>query len=641
MTVKDSLTGGESTRIRLLSESVSRRIAAGEVIDRPYSVVRELLDNAIDASASSISLHLEAGGIGKIICSDNGGGMGLEDLKICFLPHATSKITDVEDLYSLRTMGFRGEALSSLAACSRLEILSRPEGSTRGNRLKVLSGKIVSLGEDRAAPGTTVTVEDLFYSLPGRKKFLKSPGSEGTLCKTAFLEKALPFPEIEFRFFSDGAMKHFLPGGTLKDRVVQAFPRVLDPGLVYQWEGRRDEMAYSLVASGPSLYRRDRRYIQVYVNHRRITEYSLIQAVEYGFRDILPGGCFPYAFVFIQVPPDKVDFNIHPSKKEVRFRDLPGIHHQLVQAIHENLDSFAKNSLTYTDRAGSQGRFFQEEGDFSTLSPGASSHASSGSVPFRSIQDGRRPSGFPGHDSSPAGGSYRPPGYDSSPAGGSYRPPASSAGGEPFPLHRREELAPLPGPAEIPGETRAADAPLPGSFRYLGQVLDLFLVAQKDDTVYLIDQHAAHERILYDEAEKLWSRPQELLVPYVLELSPEQEKSIQGAREEYEKLGFTFQKEEGGIWQITAMPSLCEGYEEETVSHLLESGGNWRELKKKLHATVACKKAVKDGTVLDSTTARNLVERAFALPVPRCPHGRPVWFTLSRAELYRLVGRDF
>ena len=627
MTVKDSLSGGESTRIRLLSESVSRRIAAGEVIDRPYSVVRELLDNAIDASASSISLHLEAGGIGRIVCSDNGTGMGLEDLKLCFLPHATSKITDVDDLYSLKTMGFRGEALSSLAACSRLEILSRPEGSTRGNRLKILSGKIVSLGEDRAAPGTTVTVEDLFYSLPGRKKFLKSPGSEGTLCKTAFLEKALPFPEMEFRFFSDGTMKHFLPAGTLKDRIIHAFPRNLDPGLVHQWEGQRDEMGYALVASGPSLYRRDRRYIQIYVNHRRITEYSLIQAVEHGFRDILPGGCFPYAFVFLQVPPDKVDFNIHPSKKEVRFRDLPGIHHQLVQAIHENLDSFARNSLTYTDRSGSQGRFFQEEGNFVPPSPKASPPVSSDNLPFRSNQDGRRPFDFPGHGSSPGGGSYRGP--------------ASPAGGESFPLHRREELAPLPGPGELHPETPVADSTLPGSFRYLGQVLDLFLVAQKDDTVYLIDQHAAHERILYDEAEKLWSRPQELLVPHILELSPEQESAIQGSREDYERLGFSFQKEEGGTWQITAMPSLCEGYEEETVTHLLEAGGNWRELKKKLHAAVACKKAVKDGTVLDSITARNLVERAFALPVPRCPHGRPVWFTLSRTELYRLVGRAF
>jgi DNA mismatch repair protein MutL len=616
MTVKNSLSGGESTRIRLLSESVSRRIAAGEVIDRPYSVVRELLDNALDASATAISLHLDAGGIGKIVCSDNGTGMESEDLKLCFLPHATSKITDVEDLYSLETMGFRGEALSSLAACSRLEILSRPAGSTRGNRLKVLSGKIVSLGEDRAAPGTTVTVEDLFYSLPGRKKFLKSPGAEGNLCKTAFLEKALPFPEIEFRFFSDGVMKNYLSAGTLKERVVQAFPRVLDASLIHQWEGEKDELGYSMVASGPSLYRRDRRYIQIYINNRRITEYSLIQAVEYGFRDILPGGCFPYAFVFLRVPPDKVDFNIHPSKKEVRFRDLPGIHHQLVQGIHENLESFAKNSLTYTDRSGNQGHFFQEKEGFLSPSQNTPPPSAREDEVYRSIRDSRHNSFDHAH-----------PGDRVS-----------------FPLHRKAELSPLPGSSELrPEQDRESitDRSPQENFRYLGQVLDLFLVAQKDDTVYLIDQHAAHERILYDEAEKLWSRPQELLVPYVLELSPDQEKSLTTARDEYEKLGFLFQKEEEGLWQITAMPSLCEGFEEETVTHILESGGNWRELKKKLHATVACKKAIKDGTVLDDITARSLVEKAFALQVPRCPHGRPVWFTLSRSELYRLVGRDF
>lgn len=208
-------------------------------------MVRELLDNAIDSSADTIRLDIDNGGIGGIRCGDNGIGMSLEDLKLCYLPHATSKIHEVEDLYNLKTMGFRGEALASLAACSRLEILSRPRKGGSAARLKIMGGKVVSLGEDRGGEGTVVSVEDLFYSLPGRKKFLKSPGSEGTLCKTAFLEKALPFPEIAFRYFNDGKLKVFLPPGNLKDRVVQSYPRILDAGLIHLWEGEKEDLGYS------------------------------------------------------------------------------------------------------------------------------------------------------------------------------------------------------------------------------------------------------------------------------------------------------------------------------------------------------------------------------------------------------------
>ena len=353
MTDTNAPGGNKSPKIRLLQDQVARRIAAGEVIERPYSVIRELLDNAVDSAADAIRLDIDNGGLSSIRCSDNGIGMGMEDLKLCCLPHATSKITEVEDLSSLTTMGFRGEALASLAACSRLDILSRPKKASTAARLKVTGGKIISFGEDRGGEGTVVSVEDLFFSLPARKKFLKSPGSEGTLCRNAFLEKALPFPKIGFRYFSDGTMKTVLPPGNLKDRIIHAYPRTLEANLIHLWQGQKEDLKYFLVASGPSLYRRDRRYVHIYVNRRRVNEYALIQAVEYAFREILPGGCFPYAFVFLTVPPSSVDFNIHPAKKEVRFRDLPGIHKLLVEAIRENLDVLTGQRITVPQKLNS------------------------------------------------------------------------------------------------------------------------------------------------------------------------------------------------------------------------------------------------------------------------------------------------
>ena len=633
MSEKDSPRGGGSSKIRLLRESVARRIAAGEVIDRPYSAVRELLDNAIDSGADTIRLDLENGGIGAIRCGDNGGGMNREDLELCFLPHATSKISEVDDLYSLKTMGFRGEALSSLAACSRLEILSRPFDAPSAWRLKVLGGKTVSLDEDRGGEGTTVSVEDLFYSLPGRKKFLKSPGSEGTLCKNAFIEKSLPFPEIEFRYFADGKLKLFLPRGNLKDRAVQAYPRLLDPKLVHLFEGKREELGYSIAATGPSLYRRDRRYIQIYVNRRRVTEYALTQAVEYGFRDILPGGCFPYAFIFLDVPPAAVDFNIHPSKKEVRFRDLPGIHKLLVETIHHHLadltgrrmDGFGRmDRLSPSDEAAGprdQGTERPEQGELSLPDsafprPPRRGYADSVSSAGWSAESSRRNLGT---------GEY-------------------GSRTEAVPFKRwQNELSPMPVlEGEITGGG-AEDSTDPGGrgFRYMGQIMNLFLLAEKGDSLYLIDQHAAHERILYDEAENLWSRSQELLVPLIMDFDAAEERVFESRLEEYHKLGFTFSKEGEGRWQMLTLPSLCDGMEDEIVPFFTETRGDVKELKKKLHATISCRRAVKDGEVLDSVTARELVRKTFELNVPRCPHGRPVWFTLSREELYRLVGRDF
>ncbi|MCF7949083.1 MAG: DNA mismatch repair endonuclease MutL, partial [Spirochaetia bacterium] len=322
-------------RIHLLRDSVAQKIAAGEVIDRPFSVVRELLDNAIDSGADSIDLYIEGGGIRRIRVLDNGSGMDREDLELCYKPHATSKISAVGDIYNLHTLGFRGEALASVAACAKLTITSAPV-SAEPHTLEVRNGSPIRLELSRGTQGTVVDVSDLFYAMPGRRKFLKSPGAETSACTRTFIEKALPFPDISFRLFTDDQLKLYLPAADLQKRIAAAYPNQVDPSFLNSVEEEAGRFKIKGLLASPAIHRRDRRNIQVYVNRRRIQEFSLVQAVHYAYEQLLPGGSFPVAFIFLEIDPELVDFNIHPAKREVRINNLPEIHHQLVHTLQEH-----------------------------------------------------------------------------------------------------------------------------------------------------------------------------------------------------------------------------------------------------------------------------------------------------------------
>src|SRR6056297_1745713 len=324
-------------RIHLLRDSVAQKIAAGEVIDRPFSVVRELLDNAIDSGADSIDLYIEGGGIRRIRVLDNGSGMDREDLELCYKPHATSKISAVGDIYNLHTLGFRGEALASIAACAKLSITSAPEEG-EPYTLEVRNGSPIRLELSRGTQGTVVDVSDLFYAMPGRRKFLKSPGAETSACTRTFIEKALPFPDISFRLFTDDQLKLYLPAADLQKRIAAAHPNQVDPRFLNLVEEEAGRFKIKALLSSPAIHRRDRRNIQVYVNRRRIQEFSLVQAVHYAYEQLLPGGSFPVAFVFLEIDPELVDFNIHPAKREVKIKNLPEIHHQLVHTLKSHLN---------------------------------------------------------------------------------------------------------------------------------------------------------------------------------------------------------------------------------------------------------------------------------------------------------------
>jgi DNA mismatch repair protein MutL len=310
-------TSPSSHRIHFLKEKVYKKIAAGEVIERPFSVVRELLDNAIDAKSTEISVYIEKGGLELIRVMDNGSGMTKEDLEICFLPHTTSKIEENEDLYKIHTLGFRGEALASIGVCSNLEITSKTEETETAHQLIVKDGNLISLSESAGQKGTVVVVSKLFYNMPARKQFLKSVSSETRMCNSVLVEKAIAHPQNTFRLYVNKGLNHFFAPGNIQNRIETAYKHLVTPGTLDTITLSEKDFKATLVLASPNFYRRDRKLFQTFVNKRRIFEYSLFQAVEYAYSGYMPGGQFPIAFLFLDLNPSLVDFNIHPANKKL------------------------------------------------------------------------------------------------------------------------------------------------------------------------------------------------------------------------------------------------------------------------------------------------------------------------------------
>jgi len=556
----------EAPVIRILRDDVARKIAAGEVIDRPLSIVRELLDNSIDAGASSIDVFLEGGGISRVRVVDDGVGMGREDLKLCGKPHATSKIESEDDLLKVTSLGFRGEALSSVAVASRLEIVSARSGAEEtsiAHRLVVRGGALQSLEECPGKGGTSVDVSELFYNYPARRKFLRGVSTESAMCRSMFVDRALPHPSIAFRLFSEGELRLSLPPSTLRERVALSYGQFLVAGLLRESTVEGEGFTVRMVAGLPELRRRDRKLIQAFVNRRRVWEFSLIQAAEYAFSGHVPGGYHPAAFVFVEVDPALVDFNIHPAKKEVRFRNLPDVHRAVVAA----------------------GRKLLALQDLGAPEPVAS-------TPEREL-------------SLPAAPKERTPLADRQ------EPPARAGLG-----------------AEEP------------RIRFLGQVFGVFLVFELPDRLLLLDQHAAHERIIFERLAGREPAPQEMLFPLSFDVSNEEDGRIARTIGELRSLGMVLRRTGGRTWELTAVSedflTLGEGDLLEMLRAAGQGGEGWR---RDLLARAACRLAIKEGDPVDPVTARELCAKALGLESPRCPHGRPIWHEMSREELYRLVDR--
>ena len=618
--------------VKALNPETARKIAAGEVIDRPAAVIRELLDNAIDAGSSKVQVEISGGGIERIRVTDNGCGMSREDLAICTDTHTTSKISTAEDLLSLHSLGFRGEALSSIKAVSNLEITSTRSGPAAW---KLQLGKIFPA---RLNAGTVVQVENLFENFPARKQFLKRAAAETALCRTVFLDKALPHYTIEMRFITDGELRFLLPSTqSLRERCLAAFSFKEPETLFFEIEGNGEHFSFRIVLGSPDVVRSDKRAIMVFVNGRRITEFGLTQAIDYGGEGYFPNGGHPVAFLFLTVAPSRVDFNIHPAKKEARFQDYSAIHHAVSSAVgsfyrqhtvasllKEKYDPGLTRPLDF-QRGESDGNLKQQSGIQSEYGNRQDGYGSA----FRQIAaTAAVPYSAGGHIIPPPaamGTSFADEAWESisyAAATGSAAQGTASVASETAPY--------MQNPSDIP----------PADFKLLGQVAGTFIAVEKNDALYLIDQHAAHERIIFEQLQHNIGGVQELLIPYrIITSSEEDDAFIRKHRELLCKAGFALADEGAGVWQVTAVPARWTGTERDLIRDITGVRKNAGDILYQILASAACRAACKDHAILDPVTQQRIAAQAFELPEPICPHGRPIWIVLTREELFKRVKR--
>ena len=705
--------------VKALDPETARKIAAGEVIDRPAAVIRELLDNAIDAGASKVQVEISGGGIGRIRVTDNGCGMSREDLAICTDTHTTSKISTAEDLLSLRSLGFRGEALSSIKAVSDLEIISTRSGPAAW---KLQLGKILPA---RLHAGTVVQVENLFENFPARKQFLKRAAAETALCRTIFLDKALPHYRIEMRFIADGTLRFLLPPAqSLRERCLAAFSFKEPEALFFELEGSGEYFSFRIVLGSPDVVRSDKRAIMVFVNGRRITEFGLTQAIEYGSEGYFPNGGHPVAFLFLTVAPSRVDFNIHPAKKEARFQDYSALHHAVSSAVgsfyrqhtvasllKEKYDPSLTRPLDFkhggtapemgggsvqSDSApysawSEQNRLYAEalaqkhgatagaspqapRSDITAVKYGADKRAgataSSKADAYGAVRSGARSGAVhtgageqtnadaaadttarygKAHktEASPllaeygyGNGSAAPQAeHDKAPDGygSAFRQIAAAAAVN---HSAGERLIPSPAATGTAAYLQSPPDIPPADFKLLGQVAGTFIAVEKNDALYLIDQHAAHERIIFEQLRHNTGGAQELLIPYrIITSSEEDDAFIKKHQELLCQAGFALSDEGAGVWQVTAVPARWTGTERDLIRDITGVRKNADDILYQILASAACRAACKDHAILDPVTQQRIAAQAFELPEPICPHGRPIWIVLTREELFKRVKR--
>ena len=631
--------------VKELPGDTAGKIAAGEVIDRPNAVVRELIDNSLDAGATEISLEIQEGGSKKIRICDNGAGMTREDLEICWKPHTTSKISRAEDLLNISTLGFRGEALSSICAVSTMKITSvrnNEENSGTGNGAATAWNLETSFswknpGKENSAPmevinykispgrlekGTIIEIRGLFDNFPARKAFLKKPGAETLLCRQTFQEKALAWPQVAFSLTTDNKLRYLYPGKqSLLERTLSVTEPVEPASFFKEISETGDGFCFKIILGTREVVRKDKKDMMIFVNGRRIFDYGLIQAMDYGAEGFFPNGSHPFAYLFLEINPKYVDFNIHPAKKEIRIRNKGEIHHEISSAVRDFYKNLTLSNL-FPQKNGTEKESSPDSGTISIYGKSA------GNFPDFETKADSKENIFPEiRNEIEHGDNLRErisPTLE-------YSPATEMQFQNPKATDSMEISGANPG--NLKTETGL-------DFRYIGQVFNLFLVAEYKGKLYLIDQHAAHERILYDQLLKTSGTCQELLIPYIIETETEKEdRYLENSEKELKAAGFDIAREGKGKWCINGVPVRWKGSVEDLKHDLLHKDPDSETLLKSILARTACRQAVKKGDPLDYETARGIVEKTFKLPHPFCPHGRPVWIEFSPEKLTELVSR--
>ena len=646
--------------IHVLSPHVADLIAAGEVVERPASAVKELLENAVDAGARTVVLELRAGGRDYIRVTDDGVGMAPEDAGVCFLRHATSKLSDERGLEAIGTLGFRGEALAAISAVSRITLTTRRRGAAMGVRVEAEAGEIVSMEETGCPEGTTITVRDLFYNTPARQKFLGTDRSEGAACVQSALRTALGRPDVSFRCLRDGQEEFFSPGdGTAKSAVYALLGRDAAAGLL-PVDTESDGVAVKGFVSAPGYCRGNRGAQYFFCNGRPIRSRALQAALEQAYKNTAMVGRFPGCVLYITLPNGLVDVNVHPTKAEVKFaKEKPvfdGVYYGTLAALGQKSAPQAMSGAPLAPETGSaapRGDFFR------TMDAGTfrQTYAASPS---------RRTGGYPVRDSAPyrAASPAAPKPVSSAPVSvpvRTYTPdiPSGNAPRSPVPAPETPVSPAVPAAPvkkEIPAPETAETAPeqtvLDEAFRaepvrYIGEALNVYILLEQGDRLLLIDKHAAHERILFDKMclNEKPLMPQELLEPQPFNTDPDGAALLEENAALMARLGFALDAFGDTAFLIRAVPAQLDAASavpllEELVEKLREGRSlSVSDVWERLAATVACKAAIKGGWVTEREELLSLAEKVLAGEVTHCPHGRPVMTVFTRAELDKRFGR--
>jgi DNA mismatch repair protein MutL len=596
-------------KILRLTPQLANQIAAGEVVERPASVVKELVENAIDAGARRIAIHVELGGKKQVRVEDDGEGMDADDARLAIERHATSKIRRADDLAAIRTMGFRGEALPSIASVSHFVLRTRARGASSGTEIRVNGGTIASTTEVGAAEGTTIEVNDLFYNLPARRKFLKADGAESAQVSKLVTQLALAHHEIGFTLTSAGrTVLQCPPSASPRERLYQLYGDrndlidVMRSGGGIQLNGFIAALAEQGPTRGPQ---------NVFINRRIVKDRTIAHAIIDAYSQATIKERSPEVHLFIEMPPDAVDVNVHPTKAEVRFREQSLVHEVVRRAL---MDALGKSAVP-------QLQLQSETAYARPLTPQLPGVLAGGAYPSRWIPDGRL---------TPNAQNPQNPSFSSDPENAAPEETSASSASSASSVSPSVDIKPL----------------MP-----LGQFRDTFIIAVDADGVAIIDQHVAHERVLFERVmEKLSAgrlESQRLLVPLVMDLSAAAHQALVNRRAELERFGFELESFGGTTISVTAVPALLKTEDSsKTLLALaedlegLDRGAQVQDALQRIAALTACHAAVKANYPLTYEKMTHILDELRATAYSTiCPHGRPVMLRLTRREIEKNFDR--
>lgn len=600
------------SKIRVLADHVANQIAAGEVVERPASVAKELVENSIDAGATRVTIEIEAGGRRLLKVSDDGEGMVRDDAVLAFERHATSKIRATEDLAAIGTLGFRGEALASIASVAKIELTTCTEGASSATRVTIDGGRMRNVKDAAHPRGTTIIARDLFFNMPARRKFLRSEATETFHLTSLVTHYALAHPEIAFTFVNNGReVVRASPAKDLRERAYQIFGGEFLENLLEVNGGNPEIARVTGFVSAPRDRRTSRDQQYLFVNRRFVRDRMIGRSLSDGYRSILPHGVYPAALLFIETPLEEVDVNVHPAKTEVRFRRQAAVADAVREAIRDALASAA---------------YVRPE---------------------------------PEPEPVPVVQSYVPPAPVRSQPRIEFVPPAPPMP----PVPSGDEIArdvaamiaerpsvqsvvpPVPSAEKFTREVEPEK--LSANIRPLGQLDESFIIATDDEGLLLIDQHVAHERVLFDKYRALESErrtdSQQLLVPETFDLTPAQSSVFDQLAPELENYGFELMRLSGRTVAIRATPADLPASEARNMlSELLdtvdaEKKSSAREtLRDEIAASLACHAAIKVNMPLAPEKMRWLIDRLLQTSSPTtCPHGRPIILRLNRRDILK------